>query len=234
MIHFNTKIFAATLIFLFTHYLSAADTSPVNNSREPQNNEADAEKPKIKQPVLTPEKTETKRVAAIRSTMVLKVLNPAIARSEIKTIVRELGGYATLTSDNAIVVKIPPALLQQALGDFAKSGVVINQTLDRRDLTQEKAQLQASLKSKTEILQKLQTFIDSSDFNSTLEIERSMTQLVNEIEHIKGRLRLLFDSTTWSVVDISFEFRNRENIQYISSPFAWINDANTDSFLENF
>ena len=52
------------------------------------------------------------------------------------------------------------------------------------------AQLAGRFRSKQEILQRLRGFIDDSNVQATLQIEKSMLRLVSELENVKGRLRV--------------------------------------------
>ncbi len=132
------------------------------------------------------------------------------------------------------MLKLPPDRLTQAIEEFGALGIVIEKSISRTDVTRDVANLEGSLRSKMDILAKLRTFFDNTDLSSTLQIEQSMNQLVSEIESIKGALRLLRDQSGWAVVDISFQFRERDKVLYVSSPFDWLNTANLDRFLEEF
>lgn len=182
-----------------------------------------------------PEKLEKKeRLTAIHSTLLLKVINPDKARAALKQTAEKIGGHATEILDTRIILKIPPAKLSEALETFLAEGILVKKTIEREDLTLKITQLTGKLNSQIEILKKLRSFFDDSDFSATLQIERSMHNLVQEIEFVKGQLRYLHDQTQWSVVEIDFRFKKRDNVIYVSSPFQWLNTANLATFLENF
>ena len=174
------------------------------------------------------------RLESVHAQMVLKVINPDEARGTIKKVAQEMGGYATHLNDNAITLKIAQGKLADAINEFSKQGIVVTKTIKRKDLTLEIAQLEGKLMSQLEILKKLRGFFDDSDFAATLDIERSMSSLVNEIESVKGRLRYLKEQSKWAVIEVNFRFRERERVMYVASPFEWLNGANLDAFLEEF
>ncbi|MBN2804120.1 MAG: DUF4349 domain-containing protein [Deltaproteobacteria bacterium] len=181
----------------------------------------------------TPKEDDTRKTA-VRVSIILKVLNPADSQNNIKQNALNIGGFASYMSDNSIIIKIPPKKLNEAISKIELEGTVLTKNLNRQDITMDIAQLNASLVSKEEILTKLRTFFDSADLESTLDIEQNMFQIVNEIENIKGQLRLLKDQSDWNVIDISFQFRERESVNNMTSPFTWLNSANVTDFLENF
>ncbi|MBN2341418.1 MAG: DUF4349 domain-containing protein [Deltaproteobacteria bacterium] len=174
------------------------------------------------------------RLTSIQSRMTLKVVNPDEAREQLKKIAASYGGYATRITDTNIVLKVPPTQITQAMEAFVKQGILVEKTIERKDLTLKIAQLEGKLTSQNEILAKLRSFFDDSDFTATLEIERSMSRLVYEIEQVKGELRYLYDQAEWAVVEVDFRFRERESVMYVSSPFEWLNSANLSTFLEEF
>jgi hypothetical protein len=181
------------------------------------------------------EKTEIgKREIALISTMILKVINPADARVALEEKVAGLGGFPILLTDESLQMKVPPEHLSKILAAASEQGLVIEKSLAREDLTLEIAEIEGALKSKLEILNRLRGFFDDSNLSATLRIEQTMNELVFEIETIKGRLRVIRDRTKWALVDIYFQFKQRDRIIYVSSPFDWLNTVSLDHFLEEF
>ncbi len=174
------------------------------------------------------------RRTALVSRMLLKVINPVDARTVISEEAAKIGGFPILVTDSEIYLKVPPRKMSAMLEVAAKEGLVVEKSLDRKDLTQEISQLEGQLKSKRKILAKLRGFFDDSNVQATLRIEQTMTDLVTEIERVKGQLRVARDRAQWAVIEISFEFRQRDRIIYVNSPFEWLNTVNLDHFLEEF
>jgi hypothetical protein len=177
---------------------------------------------------------EAVRRTALVSRMILKVVNPEDARELLKQKAQEAGGFPVLITDGSIELKVPPDKLSELIAFAAENGVVVEKSLERQDLTQEIAQLEGQLKSKHGILARLRGFFDDSNVQATLRIEQTMTSLVTEMESVKGRLRVLEERSRWAFMDISFEFKQRDRIIYINSPFEWLNTVNLDRFLEEF
>jgi hypothetical protein len=174
------------------------------------------------------------RRAALKSLVILKVLNPREARAAIKAEAERLKGFMSYSDDAGITVKLPPEVLADMVARAAEQGMVIEKSLEREDLTLEIAELEGRLKSKREILARLRGFFDDSDAVATLEIEQTMNGLVMEIEQVQGRLRVLNDRADWAVLSIAFRFRERDRVVYVQSPFEWLNTASLDRFLQEF
>jgi hypothetical protein len=182
--------------------------------------------------VATPDTTG--RRTSLESRMILKVINPDEARAKLETRAAELGGFPILVEDASLVLKVPPEKLSELIAFIADQGLVLEKTLERADLTQEIARLEGQLKSKKEMLGRLRSFFDDSNTEATLRIEQTMTSIVAEIEQIKGQLRVADERAKWAIVDISFQFHERDKIVYVSSPFEWLNTVSLDRFLEEF
>ena len=177
---------------------------------------------------------EIKRQAALVSRLVLKVVSPDEAKKVIVEMAAEMGGFPVAVDDGSMVLKIPPAKLSKMVDQVAEQGLIIEKFLKREDLTQKIAELEGRLKSKQEILSRLRVFLKDSDVPATLEIEQTMTGLVREIEQVQGALRVHTDRAAWARVDISFQFRERDRLRYVSSPFEWLNSVGLDQFLREF
>jgi hypothetical protein len=61
-----------------------------------------------------------------------------------------------------------------------------------------------------------------------------MTQLVSEIENIRGELRVQYDRAEYAEVSVDFEFRERDKVLYVESPFEWLNTVDLGRFIEEF
>jgi hypothetical protein len=183
-------------------------------------------------PKTTP--TRQTRRTALRATLVLKVTNPTKARQAILAIVKAAAGHPSLITDHRLHVRIPPQRLGQLMTDLTKQGFVMDKQLSRQDLTEEIARVRGRLRNKSKILSQLRGFLDDSGVSATLQIERTMTRLVREIEQQKGALRVALDRSAMADVRIAFQFRNPTQLRYVRSPFAWIDSVDVQRFLRGF
>jgi hypothetical protein len=174
------------------------------------------------------------RQSAIAATLVLKVSNPTDTVAELRQYVATLGGFPSLITNTALVLKLPPEHLSAALARIGKAGLVMEKSLTREDLSLDIAKLEGQLESKRAILAELRRFFDTSDVAATLAIEKNMTDLVVELESVKGRLRVLRERAQWVVILVRFQFKPRDRITRVASPFEWLNTVDLDRFLTEF
>ena len=164
----------------------------------------------------------------------MKVVHPDEVRQAAIAKAKELGGFHVLVSDAELQLKVPPENLAALVDLLAGSGVVVEKALQRRDRTEIIAQLEARLRSKHEIFDRLRKFLDDSNVSATLKVESSMTQLVRELEQLKGELEVERASTRHALLVARFEFHRQGRITYVRSPFDWLNTVDLDRFLSEF
>lgn len=174
------------------------------------------------------------RLTAITATMVLKVVHPEEVRRAAIEKVQSLHGHASLVTNTELYLRVPPEHLNAILESLLASGTALDKSLQRVDRTEYIAQLEAKLKSKREIFQRLRTFIDDSNVQATLKIERSMTALVAELEALKGDLEVERASVELATLQVNFQFHQQDRIAYVKSPFEWLNSVDLARFLAEF
>jgi hypothetical protein len=166
--------------------------------------------------------------------LTLKVANPRDVRVELRDHAVKLGGFPVLVTDTRLVLRVPPAKLSQAMARIGKAGLVLEKTLSREDLSLQIARLEGQLESKRTILAELRGFFDTSDVAATLAIETNMNQLVTELEVVKGQLRVLHDRASLVRIEIDFQFKERDRVTEVVSPFEWLNTVDLQRFIEDF
>lgn len=174
------------------------------------------------------------RLTALKARMTVKVVHPDEVRAKLVAAARKLGGHPMLVTDYALHLKLPPASLVDFMKLAGEQGSVLDKNLTRTDLTEPITQLEGKVRSKGEILERLRGFVDDSNVQATLRIEREMTRLVHELERVKGQLQVQRDQSTWASLQISFRYQKRGRVTYVKSPFKWLNTVDLDRFLRSF
>ena len=174
------------------------------------------------------------RLTAVTATLLLKVVHPDEVRRVAIEKTKAFGGFASLVTDHELHLRVPPEHLPALLDTLAASGTVLQKALQRRDRTEAIAQLEARLRSKREIFVRLRAFLDDSNVSATLQIERSMTRLVAELEALKGDLEVERAGVRHAQIVIGFDFHREGRISYVHSPFEWLNTADLGRFLNTF
>lgn len=185
-------------------------------------------------PTRTDDGERSNRLTSVTATLVLKVTHPDQVRKQALELAKAVGGFPTFVTDAQLDLKVPPAAVEGLLGQLAQTGLVMARTLQRSDRTETIADLQARLKTKREVFQRLRTFLDDSNVAATLKVERSMSQLVSDLEMLRGQLDLEETGVRHATVRLGFQFRQEKRVDDVRSPFDWINTVDLDRFLAEF
>jgi len=175
-----------------------------------------------------------KRRSAVTARATVKVIHPIEVRKALIARAKALGGFLTLVTNQRLVLKVPPQKADILVAAAAAHGFLLERSIEREDLTERIGQLEAQRRSKREILKKLRGLLERGGVRATLDVERSMTRLVAELETVEGQLRVAKDRSRWAVVDLSFQYRQRARSRSVRSPFGWVNTVDLERFLNDF
>jgi hypothetical protein len=176
------------------------------------------------------------RMVVYTGTMRLLVPSRETAREQIEALVQQAGGYIVRASLDEIVLRVKPEQFKPTLGNLTALGNVLERNITSDDVTDEYTDTkirqevaEGSRKRLMELLAKAQATKD------LLEIERDIRRLTEEIETMKGRLRLLESQVEMATITV----RLTENApapkatppRPPSSQFAWLNRVGTKQAL---
>jgi hypothetical protein len=172
---------------------------------------------------------------AVSTHVVVKVTDRVKAADTLAAQAEKLGGYFTARNDSAVSLKVP-AGEGDALTAFAQGlGIVIQTLRTATDAGSQLSLLRAQLQSKSDVLQRYYGVIAEASASEVVAVEREMTRLVQEIEAVKGQLRLLEHQVAFASVTVTFQFVDRRPpVPDGSSSFAWLNTVNLTSLLSRF
>jgi uncharacterized small protein (DUF1192 family) len=153
-----------------------------------------------------------------------------------RTIVRwaeQRGGYFVLHSTERVVIRFPDEHVKQ-MHSFLQQTCdhVLEYSPRVTDLREDLLSVRSGIRSREEILEKNMSFIDRADVTGTLEIEKEIMQLVEEIERLKGKRRKLLVDKDYAVADIGLRFKEQTLPDSIPSSFDWINSVDFYRFMQ--
>lgn len=147
------------------------------------------------------------------------VANFSEAEKKVTDIVRNENGYIVSSNihrdDNEnksghLTVKIPQAKFDTFLKDIDELSVEVkNQAIQGEDVTEEYVDLNARLKAKQDVKERLETFLkDATTTKDLLAVSEQIGNVQEEIEQLEGRLNYLKNQTDFSTVTISMTERS--------------------------
>lgn len=172
---------------------------------------------------------------AIGSSLTIQVPDRDASAARLIAQAEALGGYFSVMTQDTLTLKVPTGKAQ-ALIDFIKANWKPVQESYRSEAVQGAIdQLQARLKAKQALYARFEKLLAEAEARDIVEVELAATQLIREIELLKGQLRALQHRLDYASVALSFRLLERQRPGDAgSSPFAWLNTLGLESLLQEF
>lgn len=170
---------------------------------------------------------------AIRVTLQVVSSDPEQTSLDIADWADRSGGYYTYRSDDQVIVRIPPDLvpaLRSLVEESDDSLVAYNPAAT--DHGEEIRRISAAINSRNESLTRILIYLESSDVAATLEFERELRSLLQEIEYHTGRARRLQNEIAFADVTVNLSSRQRSIPERRPSNFPWVTTVDLYRFLE--
>ena len=150
----------------------------------------------------------------------------------IDALIQRLSGIIVNATLDSVIFRVAPEDFDSALDELAKLGDVTAREVKSEDVTDQYRDLrlrsevaEASRQRLMEILKK------TGQVKDVLEVERDIRRLTEEIEGMKGLLRVLQDKVDLATITVQLEEKALEPLparHRSSSPFSWINEVGLD------
>jgi hypothetical protein len=181
-----------------------------------------------------PAKASGPRVA-FRHALVLKVADRDAAADAVIAAAEKLSGYFLQRSNDAVKLKIPVAAARGLLGAIEPLGTVVSRSTEATDLGERLDQMRTRLASREGMLQHYFKVVAGASSSQVEEVERAMTELVQEIESLRGAIQLQEHQLAYAEVVVSFSFRDRRApVASGRSSFDWLNSVNLADLIADF
>lgn len=165
----------------------------------------------------------------------------ADANASIETFVGDVeavGGYLSQRQNTTVTVRVPAEHFQALLDKLPLMGVIRHRQISSQDVTAEfndvTLRLDTAMKSRARLTALLERAEKMEDI---LRIEKEIRRLTQEIESMKGRLRLLGDQIAYSTITVTFQ-KDAPEIAPLNrqrySRFAWIRRVGLERVLSDF
>jgi hypothetical protein len=146
--------------------------------------------------------------------------------------VDEAGGYLLYKSSEVVIFRFPYTKVGSLRGFLEDiSETVVELSLQAQDLRESILGIQSGIQSREEILQQNLQYIDRTDVEGTLAIEKEVMQLLTEIEQLKGKLRKLTVDRAYALAQVNLRILGQSLPTDIPSSFGWINTIDFYKFV---
>ncbi|MEL6543214.1 MAG: DUF4349 domain-containing protein [Myxococcota bacterium] len=183
----------------------------------------------------TAKQSSVKPLVAVQNSVVLKVGDREQAADAVVEQAEKVGGYFSSRSDTAVTLKVPAKSAPQILSFIEESGIVVDRNYNARDVGFALEEKRARLRSREEVLKRYFAVMQTAGVKNIVSVEREMTTLVQEIETLKGQLKLIEHQLSFAEIRVDFQFRDRRPpLRTGNSNFQWLNTVNLADLIQGF
>ena len=170
---------------------------------------------------------------SVSANLVVAVSQQEDAADALVEAAQELGGWFQARTRSAVSLRVPVAEVDALVEAASEQGKVIERGVVREDLGRRIADLKGRLAAREDVLERYYGVLRTANSDSIVSVERQIVRAIEQIESLKGQLRLLEDQRTYGRVEVSFRFRDRAApVRDGSSSFAWLNTLNVEEVIE--
>jgi hypothetical protein len=127
------------------------------------------------------------------------------AQNDILERLKESGGYIERQTTNALVIRIPADKFSVFTGLIEKIGRVYSKNIQSQDVTEQYFDVELRLKTRREYLDSLKNLLDQAGkLEEKLAVQREIACVIQEIEQLEGRMRVLSSLIAFSTITIEF------------------------------
>ncbi|MBI3736022.1 DUF4349 domain-containing protein [Candidatus Sumerlaeota bacterium] len=157
--------------------------------------------------VLPPEPVESQsRKVVYAANVTLAVMDKASARDAIERIAERMGGFILSSTFDQVTFRVKPENFRSAIEGVSSLGEVLVRDIRSDDVTAQYYDIELRIDVAEGTRKRLMEIIkNSGTVKDILEVEKEIRRLTEEIEQMKGNLRLMKDRVDWATVTVSLE-----------------------------
>lgn len=172
---------------------------------------------------------------AVQGTLALSVPEAQECADALVAKAQKLGGYLTQLTNQAVTVKVPAAKMDQLVSFAEGLGQVLQRSRQAADLSLHLREQRTRLGSKQGMLVQYIKVLRGARLAAVVTVERQITQLIREIETLKGSIRLLEHRLQTASLQVHFRIQTPSvPTADGSSPFEWLNTVNLVDLYRDF
>lgn len=153
----------------------------------------------------------------------------------VQALAEKSGGYLARRDDTSITIRIPAGAFQDVVGDIGKLGDVLNRNVTSEDVTAEFRDLEVQLANALAMRERFAKLLEKAvKVEEALQIEKELGRVTDEIERIKGRLKLLSDLASYSTITVRFSPHAAQQVQNgpFILPLPWLDNLGLPRLLQ--
>ena len=149
------------------------------------------------------------RMLARKANLSIEVADVEKAVADVVALAKDRGGYVERRSDSSysgtsLTLRIPSAALDDAVGAVESLGTVVSRRMDNEDVTEQYVDLDARLKNKVVLRDRLQALLDkATEVKDVLAIETELNRVQGDIDSMEARIKALKGRVDFARLDLN-------------------------------
>jgi len=175
------------------------------------------------------------RMIIYTGSFVVDVYDIKEAQGKLIEFVKGEGGYLQQMSSYTVVLRIPAdkfALVEPKLKQLGRVDDTLTD-IRAQDITEEYYDLQLQLKTRKEYLESLRKLLDGAGkLEEKLAVQKEIARVVDELERIEGRLRLLSQQVALATVTVTFRLAHSGTKRTFKLPWEWLDELGLEYLIQ--
>ncbi len=164
----------------------------------------------------------------------LDVYDILATQKAVREFVESKGGHLQQLSGNTMVLRIPSEQFRHVEPHLRTLGRVDDRLTDIRaqDITEEYYDIELRLKSKKKYVESLYVLLDQSGkLQDKLAVQQEIARVVEEIERLEGRLRLLGNQVSLATVTVTLRLAHSGSERTFKLPWGWLDTLGVENLV---
>lgn len=164
----------------------------------------------------------------------IAVFQVAESMDAVERIAKDAGGHLGSRTDRTITIRVPRAAFDEAVRRVEATGDVLHRDIRSEDVTDHYRDLEIRLRNARAMRDRLADLLAKADVKESLEIERELARVAEQVELLTGELKSLSDRVAFSAITIDFQPRAAETVhdEAMRLPFPWLGELGLARLLD--
>ncbi|MCC6545829.1 DUF4349 domain-containing protein [Candidatus Sumerlaeota bacterium] len=184
---------------------------------------------------IDPAKPGANRKIVYTAHLGLRVPNKRNAAELVRQVVVKRGGFVQNSTLDDITFRVKPDAFDATVAELETLGETITRNVNSNDITEQYTDVELRLETANSSRQRLLALLEKATATKdVIEIERDIRRLTEEIETMKGRLRVLSDQVDLATITVHLEEKFLDQApapRRTSTPYAWMSETGIEQTL---
>ena len=167
------------------------------------------------------------------ATLALAVYEVGASLDRVEEMAKAAGGYLVQRNSTSIVVRVPAGNFDSSLRALLGLGDVLQRDVRVEDVTAKVLDMQARLKNAEAVRVRFTELLSNAKkVEEALAVERELARVTEDIERMKGQLKLWSELIAFSTISVRFSAPQAENLdRRFRLPFPWLDNLGLSNLL---